>query len=338
MELYCGIDLHSTNSYVVVSDGQDRAVFQRRLANDLGVILKALAPFADRLCGVVVESTYNWYWLVDGLQEAGFRVHLANPAAIRQYEGLKYADDRSDAAWLARLLRLEVLPEGYIYPKAERGLRDLLRRRGQLVRQQTANLLAIQTQVMRSTGCRLSAERIKRLEADEVAGLVGDGDVALSIASSLAVLRALAGEIAALERSVVSRARPRPGFELLQTVGGIGKVLALTILLETGDIARFAGPGNFASYCRCVESKRISNARKKGAGNRKCGNKHLAWAFIEAAHFATRWEPRAKRFYERKKAKTNAIVARKAVAHKLARACYHVLRDQVAFSAERCFG
>ena len=338
MTLYCGIDLHATNSYVVVSDERDRVIFQRRLANDLGVILRALAPFADRLVGVVVESTYNWYWLVDGLQEAGFRVHLANPAAIQQYEGLKYTDDRSDAAWLARLRRLEVLPEGYIYPKAERGLRDLLRRRGQLVRQQTASLLAIQTEVMRSTGCRLSAERIKRLEAEEVAGLVGAGDVALSIASSLAVLRTLAGEIAAVERSVLSRARPRPEFELLQTVGGIGKVLALTILLETGNIARFAGPGNFASYCRCVESKRVSNAKKKGAGNRKCGNKHLAWAFVEAAHFTTRWEPRARRFYERKKAKAGPVVARKAVAHKLARACYYVMRDQVAFSAERCFG
>ena len=170
MEFYCGIDLHSTNSYVVVSDGQDRAVFQRRLANDLGVILKALAPFAERLCGVVVESTYNWYWLVDGLQEAGYRVHLANPAAIQQYEGLKYADDRSDAAWLARLLRLGVLPEGYIYPKAERGLRDLLRRRGQLVRQQTANLLAVQNQVTRSTGRSLSADRIKRLETGALLG------------------------------------------------------------------------------------------------------------------------------------------------------------------------
>jgi len=338
MELYCGIDLHSTNSYVVVSDASDRAVYQRRLANDLGVIVAALSPFSARLRGIVVESTYNWYWLVDGLQAAGHRVHLANPAAIGQYDGLKYADDRSDAAWLARLLRLDVLPEGYIYPKAGRGLRDLLRRRGQLVRQQTANLLAVQNQVTRSTGRSLSGDRIKRLEVDELDELVGEPDVALSIASNLAVLRALAGEIAALERAVLSRARLEPAFRHLLTVGGIGKVLALTIMLETGDIARFAGPGNFASYCRCVESKRISNARKKGAGNRKCGNRHLAWAFVEAANFAIRWEPRAKRYYERKKAKTNAIVARKALAHKLARACYHVMRDQVAFSAERCFG
>ncbi len=191
---------------MVISDDGDRALVQRRLVDDLGVILRALEPFADRLVGIVVESTCNWYWLVDGLMAAGDRVHLANPAAIRQYDGLKDSDDRSDAAWLARLLRLGGLPEGYIYPKAERGLRDLLRRRGQLVRQHTANLLSIQTQVMRGTGRRVSANRIKTLEASALDDLVDDGDVARAIASSLAVLRAQALEVAALERVVVSRA------------------------------------------------------------------------------------------------------------------------------------
>ena len=77
----------------------------------------------------MVESTYNWYWLVDGLMDADYRVHLANPAAIQQYSGLKYSDDHSDARWLGHLLRLGVLPEGYIYPKADRAVRDLLRKR-----------------------------------------------------------------------------------------------------------------------------------------------------------------------------------------------------------------
>ena len=67
-------------------------------------------------------------------------------------------------------------------------------------------------------------------------------------------------------------------------------MLALTIALETGDIGRFAGPGNFASYARTVNSRRESNVKKKGEGNTKCGNKHLAWAFVEAAHFAVRYD------------------------------------------------
>jgi transposase len=103
-------------------------------------------------------------------------------------------------------------------------------------------------------------------------------------------------------------------------------------------VARFARVGNFSSYCRCVDSERLSNGRKKGEGNVKNGNAYLAWAFIEAANFARRYCPEAKRFYERKRAKTNTIVATKALAHKLARACYHVLREQKPFDVQRCFG
>jgi len=109
---------------------------------------------------VVVESTYNWYWLVDGLMEADYRVHLANPAAMQQYSGLKYTDDHSDARWLAHLLRLGVLPEGFIYPKAERAVRDLWRKRAHLVRQHTANVLSVQNLMARNTGSRCSAKRI----------------------------------------------------------------------------------------------------------------------------------------------------------------------------------
>jgi len=138
MTWYSGIDLHSTNSVVVVSDEADRVVLQRRLANELGGILEALERYREQLVGVVVESTYNWYWLVDGLQEAGYRVHLANTAAIRQYDGLKHSGDVSDAAHLAQLLRLGILPTGYIIPKAERAARDLARKRLQLVRCRTA--------------------------------------------------------------------------------------------------------------------------------------------------------------------------------------------------------
>ena len=130
MALYSGIDLHGNNNVTLLLDDQDRVIYQKRLPNQLPTILEQLAPYQADITGVVVESTYNWYWLVDGLMEAGYRVHLANPTAIQQYSGLKYTDDHSDARWLAHLLRLGVLPEGYIYPKEQRPLRDLLRKRG----------------------------------------------------------------------------------------------------------------------------------------------------------------------------------------------------------------
>ena len=130
MALYSGIDLHGNNNVTLLLDEHDRVIYQKRLPNQLPIILEQLAPYQEDITGVVVESTYNWYWLVDGLMEADYRVHLANPTAIQQYSGLKYTDDNSDARWLAHLLRLGVLPEGYIYPNEPRPLRDLLRKRG----------------------------------------------------------------------------------------------------------------------------------------------------------------------------------------------------------------
>jgi transposase len=356
MELYCGIDLHSNNSYVVVLEPGGRRRFARRLANDLAVILAALAPFRAALAGIAVESTYNWYWLVDGLMAAGYRVHLANPAAMKRYEGLKHVDDRSDADWLGRSLALGILPEGYIYPAAERPLRDLLRRRSHLVRQRTANILSVQNQLVRATGRGLSAQAIKRLAAKadqpeapgappqtlgaqpELAAMADCPELVLAIGANLAVIATLGQEIARLERAALARTRPRDDFRRLLAVAGIGKALGLTILLETGQIGRFATVGNYASYCRLVGSRWISNAKPKGAGNTKCANKYLEWAYVEGGHFATRYEPRAKRYYRRKRAKTNVMVAKKAVAHKLARGCFYVLRDGTPFDPERCFG
>ena len=337
MKLYGAIDLHSTNSVVTVIDEQDRVVYQKRLDNDLTVILQQLAPYRSSLEGIAVESTYNWYWLVDGLMEAEYRAHLVNTAAVQQYEGLKYTDDHSDARWLAHLLRLGILPQGYIYPKEQRAVRDLLRKRSQLVRQRTANLLSIQNLVTRNTGSSISGNRIKQLTAESVETILSQRDQALAAQSNLLVLRCLEEQITKLERVVKERVKLRPQFRYLQTVDGIGEILALTIMLETGEIKRFAGVGNFASYCRCVGSEKLSNGKRKGSGNTKNGNKYLAWAFVEAANFAVRFNPQIRRFYQRKKAKTNGIVAIKAVAHKLARACYYIMRHEVPFDVARAF-
>jgi len=337
MKLYGGIDLHSTNSVVALTDEQDRVVYQRRLSNDLPLILSELQPYQRLIEGLVVESTYNWYWLVDGLMEAGYRLHLANTSAIKQYEGLKYADDNTDARWLAKLLRLGLLPEGYIYPKEQRPVRDLLRKRSQLVHQHTDNLLSVQNLMARNRGHSLNANQVKRLQYAEVNRLLKDEHLALAVNSTLVVMHSQAEMIDLLEKAAKKRIKLRPEFKLLLTVSGIGEILGLTIMLETGEIQRFKRVGNYASYCRCVDSKRMSNGKKKGKGNRKNGNKFLAWAFVEAANFAVRYNPQIKRYYQRKRARTNGIVAIKTVAHKLARACYYILRDQVAFEVDKAF-
>ncbi len=142
MSLYAGIDLHSNNSHIGIIDESDRRLYKKKLGNNLDQILLALDPYKKDLVGVVVESTFNWYWLVDGLMENGYKLQLANPSAIKQYEGLKYTDDTYDSFWLAHMLRLGILPEGYIYLKEARPMRDLLRKRAQLVRHRTSHILS----------------------------------------------------------------------------------------------------------------------------------------------------------------------------------------------------
>ncbi len=338
MSLYGGIDLHANNSVIVLLDDQDKVIHQKRLPNQLPLILDQLAAYRTEIKGLVVESTYNWYWLVDGLMGSGYRVHLANPTAIQQYSGLKHTNDYSDAQWLAHLLRLGVLPEGYIYPKEQRPLRDLLRKRGHLVGQQTANVLSIQNIIVRNTGSRLSAAQIKDLRPHEAAFLLPNEDQALAVSSVLRVMHCLADQIKTVEQRVRTQIKSTPLYKLVQTVKGIGPILAQTILLETGDIRRFASVGDYASYCRLVGSSKVSNGKYKGKGNRKNGNKYLCWAYTEAAHFAMRFNPEIQRFYQRKASKTKVPVAYKSVAHKLARACYHIMRDEVPFDIAKAFG
>lgn len=335
MTLYCGIDLHSNNHVVVVIDERDRRWLERRLPNDLDATLRLLAPYAEELCGIAIESTFNWYWLVDGLMAHGYKVSLVNtPAAQKRYGDLKYSDDRHDAFWLAHLLRLGILPTGYIYPKADRGVRDLLRRRAGLVRIATRQLISIQSQIWRSTGVRIASQVIKR---GDFRPQLPDAHEQLALDSGLAVWRSAQTEARSLERAALAVMQPRPEYQVLQTMTGVGPVLGLTISLETGPIERFAGPGPYASYCRLVDSRHLSNGKRKGAGNARAGNKYLSWAFSEAAHFGVRFEPRAKRFHDRKRAQRNGMVAIRAVAHKLSRAAWVMLKQQQPFDAKRLF-
>lgn len=205
-----------------------------------------------------------------------------------------------------------------------------------------AHCPGIDNQIPRARGRKLGGAAVKKPTTAGIEELIDDADARLSIESTLAAPRCLDEPIATIETTAPRRLRPRPAHRAPRAVSGVARILASVILLATGAPARFADAGHYASYCRCVDSKRLSNGKRKGAGKRKNGNRYLSWASVEAAHFAIRYEPRARRYYEPKKAKTNAMVALKAVAHKLARACYracyYVMRDGVPFDAARCFG
>lgn len=337
METYSGIDLHSSNNYVGVIGEHDERVYSKRHPNQLGEVLKVLEPFKDDLQGVVVESTYNWYWLVDGLQDNGYKAHLANPSAIQQYEGLKHTDDKWDSFWLAHMLRLGILPEGYIYPKETRPVRDMLRRRTLYVKHRTSHILSLQSAISRNLGYGMSGRSIKNLGEEEITDMFDAPALTFTAESSVTTIGFLTERIELIEKQVLSQVKLRPEFECLLTIPGIGKILGITIMMEVGDIGRFEKVGNYSSYCRCVKSEKLSNKKKKGEGNRKNGNRHLAWAYVEAAHFSIRTCSKAQRFYQQKMAHKNGAVATKALANKLARASYYVMRDQVPFDEEMLF-
>jgi transposase len=284
-----------------------------------------------------VESTYNWYWLVDGLMGEGFQVHLANPSAIKQYEGLKSVDDKRSALWLANLLRLGILPTGYIYPKEERPIRDLLRKRLHLVRHRTSHILSVKNILSRSLGLQMKSDEVKKLDASQVERLFPREESFRAVMASVGLITHFKKEITEIEKIVRGKVKLKEGFGKLLTVPGIGDILSMTVMCEAGDMRRFPKVQNYSSYCRCVKSIRISNGKIIGHGNRKNGNKYLSWAYIEAAHAARRYHEKIRSYYERKAAQTNKIVATKALAHKLARASYFVVRDNVDYDEARLF-
>lgn len=338
MTVYGAIDLHANNGVVVVLDEHDRVLVQRRLPNRLEEVVSALAPYRGELKAVAVESTYNWYWLVDGLMDAGVGVRLVNTAAIPQYAGLKHGNDHTDARHLAHLLRLGLLPEGYIYPREQRGVRDLLRRRFLLVRQSVTLICSLQSAWSRRTGHGIRTNDLRVLTADAVERTFVDAHERFAVQSELKLLQCLHAEIDQMERWVLKAIRCTPPLQALRSTPGIGVVLGSTIVLETGEITRFDSVGEYASYCRMVESTRLSNGKIKGRGNANCGNRYLSWAWIEAANFAIRYSPEIRRWFDRKASKKPCPVAIKSVAHKLARAGYHLIKDGGHFDVKRAFG
>ena len=338
MKLYAGCDLHSTNNFWGIIDENGKRIFSKKLPNSPEKILKTIQPFKDDLAAIAVESTYNWYWIVDLLMSEGFQVRLANPAAMKKYSGLKYSDDKHDSFWLAEMLKLDILPQGYIYPKNERPTRDLCRKRLQLVQMRTSIILSLRSMIARNTGLRISAYQIKSLSQENIVNFVdGHEDLMFRAAIDKVAIDNFTGQIKCVENKLINKAANNTQYRNLMTIPGIGPILSLTIVLETGPVERFKQVGNYASYCRKVESKWKSNNKNKGKGNKRNGNKYLAWAFSEAAEHARMFHQQTKRYFEQKMAKTNQMTAHGALAHKIARAAYYIMRDNVPFEPKKMF-
>ena len=336
-KLHAGIDLHSNNLTIGLVNQDGKRVAHRRLECDLSQIVDFLQPHKTRLESLAVESTFNWYWLVDGLRKLGYPIDLANPAKIEQYHGLKHADDQDDAFHLAQLQRLKILPKAHVYDPDLRPIRDLLRRRMSLVEQRTALYLSFKSLFARTTGRALELKELKKMEPRQAAKLYEHPGNQLSAQIQVQHMQALERSIGRIEKAVLGCARELPLYEKLLTLPGVGKILGMTITMEVGDIGRFKTDGDFASYCRVVDAKRMSNDKRKADNNQKCGNRYLAWAFVEAANFARRYDELCRRWYDRKAAKTSKVIATKALACKLAKAAWHVMARRCDYDPQRMF-
>lgn len=337
MKTYAGIDLHSSNNYIGVINHKNERLHSRRYDNNLKTVLKVLRKYKRTLQGVVVESTYNWYWLVDGLMENNYKVHLANPAAIQQYKGLKHRDDKKDAFWLAHLLQLGILAQGYIYPKELRSVRDMFRRRMMFVKQRTTQTLSLQSMIARNRGVEQSVSAIVRFRDDFIKQMFDCPHLVSTALHQMETIRFLGKQIEAIESEVETMVELDSAYRGLLTIPGIGRILAMTIMLEVGDIRRFEKVGHYSSYCRCVKAQSLSNGKKKGNNNRKNGNRYLAWAYVEAANHNKRSCSQARKFLERKMAEKNYTVAIKALANKLSKASYFIMRDQTTYDPALLF-
>jgi transposase len=336
-KLIAGLDLHSNNVMIGIINQDGTRVAHRKLECDLNEVVGFLEPFKPQLQWMAVESTFNWYWLVDGLRAKEYPIDLANPAKIEQYSGLKHVNDTDDAFHLAELQRLDILPKAHIYDPELRPMRDLLRRRTNLVHQRTALLLSFKSLYARTHGDRLDLSDAKKMEPKEAPKLYTHPANQLIARVQAEHIQALDQSVCRIEKAVLGCARELPMYEKLLTLPGIGRILGMTITMEVGDIKRFQSDGDFASYCRLVDAKRLSNGKCKADNNQKCGNKYLAWAFVEAAHFARRYDEQCRRWYDRKAARTSNIIATKALGCKLAKAAWHVMSRQTDYDAKRMF-
>lgn len=336
-KLIAGMDLHSNNVVIGVIDQDGKRVAQRKVECDLKQVTQFLKPLKSRLQSMAVESTFNWYWLVDGLRAADYPVDLANPAKIEQYSGMKHADDQHDAFFLAELQRLNILPKAHVYDPVLRPVRDLLRRRMNLVHQRTSLLLSFKSLYTRTTGQKLDLREVKKLEPKEAPKLYEHPANQLIAQVQAEHIQGLEKSIGRIEKGVLASAREIPFYEKLVTIPGIGRILGMTITMEVGDIERFPTDGDFASYCRMVDARRLSNGKCKGDNNQKCGNKYLAWAFVEAANYARRFDEHCRRWYDRKAAKTSHVIATKALGCKLAKAAWHVMAGNCDYDQSRMF-
>jgi transposase len=334
---YCGVDLHARTLYVHVCDPAGTPRFERELPAAPDAFLDAVAPFRPGLV-VGAECMFAWYWLADLCERESIPFVLGHALAMKAIHAGKSKNDRLDAATLAGLLRSGYYPMAYVYPKAKRDTRDLLRRRSHFVRQRAqliAHLVNTNSQYnLPAFGKKLT---YKGNRSTALADRFEHPSTKLSMRANLVLIEAYDAQIAAVESHLVRTAKvdDPATFAFLRTVPGIGPILGLVLLYEIDSIRRFPEAGNFLSYSRLVLGTHESAGKVKGLAGRKLGNAHLKWAFSEAASLMLRSFAPAKAWMARQSKKRGAKKAHAILEAKIGRAVYHLWKKQAAFDAKK---
>src|SRR6266446_1310099 len=335
---YCGIDLHARSMHVCVVDDAGNIVFDRNLASRPEALLRALEPFRDGLV-IGVECMFAWYWVADFCVTHDIAFVLGHALYMKAIHGGKAKNDRIDAGKLARLLRGGNFPTAYAYPKGMRETRDLLRRRTYLVHKRAELLTHLQILNAQYNLAPFPKKLCYAGNREEmkIAERFSDVSVQKNAAANLAVIDRLDEVIGDLELYLTRAAKidSVQTYQRLQSIPGVGKLLALMLLYEMHEAQRFDSAGQFLSYARLVRCAHESAGKKLGTGGKKIGNGHLRWAFAEAACLFLQRSERAKKWKQKQTAQRGSGKAMAILAARLARAVYHMLRKGEAFDEER---
>jgi transposase len=337
---YCGIDLHGKTMYTTVMDKTGTLLLHKNLPNAMPDLLEALRPFRNDVA-VGVESTFNWYWLADGCRRENIPFYLGHALYMKAVHGGKNKNDSLDSKHITDLLRSNLFPLAYTYPPEMRAVRDLLRRRRHFVDLRSAAYRHIQLVYMQQglVDQKLPPPNNKgRREA--MVQPIEDPNVGLAVAADIRQMNVLDDLIAALESKVLLEAKKhdKTALNLLETITGVGTILAYTLLYEIHTISRFPSPQAFSSYCRLIKPERSSGGKTVGSGNGKIGNPHLKWAFTQIIVHAQLYSPALKRYYEKMKQKHGLAKSKSIIGHKFAIAVYHMLKNGKAFDEKKFIG
>jgi transposase len=333
---YCGIDLHAKAMYVCLLDQAGTILVHKNLPTTPEAFLRIIAPYREDLV-VGGECIFTWYWVADLRAKEGIAFVLGHALYMKAIHGGKAKNDKIDAHKIAVLLRGGMFPQAYVYPAEMRATRDLLRRRCHVVHKRAALLAHIQNTNSQYNLPEIGKKLAYKANREGVEEHFPDPSVRKTIEVEVSLIDhydKLLGEVELyITRS--AKAHDGPTFSRLQSVPGIGQILALVILYEIQDIARFPRVQDFVSYCRLVKCATESNGKRLGTSGKKIGNVHLRWAFAEAAVLFLGHNQPGKEYFtklERKHGKAKALTV---LGHKLGRAVYYRLTREQPFDLHR---